>query len=210
VAAEISGDERMISAYLNDEDLQKLTASLVSGKSLQEVTKAERQSSKAINFGLIYSMGAEGLQRYAQNTYGVNITLTEARIFRERFFSSYLGIGKWHQVVATSGTRETRTIGGRRRLWEDNPPLTELLNTPVQGTSAEITKLALLLLHERIAGFGGKIIGTIHDEILLEAPDDQADELAAILLKTMIEAGSVYVEKIPVDVEVKVADSWAE
>jgi DNA polymerase-1 len=210
VAAEISEDKRMITAYLNDEDLHQLTASLVSGKSMNEVTKEERQSAKAINFGLIYAMGAEGLQKYAQNAYGVNMTLNEAKTFRERFFASYLGIGKWHQLVAMSGTKESRTIGGRRRIWEDSPPLTELLNTPVQGTSADITKLALVHLHERIAGLGGKIIGTVHDEIILEAPDDQANELAVILRKTMIQAGMVHLKKVPVDVEVKVSDNWGE
>lgn len=145
VAAEISGDERMITAYLNGGDLHQLTASLACGKSLDEVTREERQSAKAINFGLIYAMGAEGLQRYAQTTYGVNMTLAEAKTFRERFFASYLGIGKWHQAVGHKDIKATRTIGGRRRLWPDSPPITELLNTPVQGTAADITKQASLL-----------------------------------------------------------------
>jgi DNA polymerase-1 len=111
--------------------------------------------------------------------------------------------------MTQNNTRETRTIGGRRRLWDERPPITELLNAPVQGTAADIAKQALILLGERIAGSDGKIIGTVHDEIILEAPDDRADELAAILRNTMIEAGAVYLKRVPVDADVKIADSWA-
>jgi DNA polymerase I-like protein with 3'-5' exonuclease and polymerase domains len=210
VVAEISDDQRMLQAYGNGDDLHILTASLVAGKLMQEVTKEERQNAKAINFGLIFAMGAEGLQRYAKNTYGVNMILEQARVFKDRFFRAYLGIARWHKAVGHNGSQETRSISGRRRLWDHKPPITELLNTPVQGTAADINKKALGILLGRLAGTGVKIIGTIHDEILLEAPEDQAEQAAGILKAVMIEAGSAFLKKVPVEVEVAIADSWAE
>jgi DNA polymerase I len=90
VAAEIAQDARMIAAYRDNEDLHRLTASLVSGKALSDISKQERQSAKAVNFGLIFAMGAKGLQAYAKDTYGIEMTLQEATNFRDRFFAAYL------------------------------------------------------------------------------------------------------------------------
>lgn len=89
------------------------------------------------------------------------------------------------------------------------PPITELFNTPVQGTAADITKKALALLPPRLGGTGAKIIGTVHDEILLEAPEEKADEAGRILRKAMMDAGRTYLSKVPVEVEVKIVESWA-
>jgi DNA polymerase-1 len=155
-------------------------------------------------------MGAGGLQQYAQSTYGITMTIEQARMFREKFFKAYQGIARWHKAVGENGARETRTISGRRRLWQDTPPITELLNTPIQGTSADITKKALGILPEKIKGLDIKLVGTVHDEILLEAPDNQANQAAEILRTTMIEAGSVFLKIIPIEIEVSIADSWAE
>jgi DNA polymerase I-like protein with 3'-5' exonuclease and polymerase domains len=197
VAAEISGDPRMLRAYQNGHDLHRLTASLVAQKSMEEVTREERQSAKAINFGLIFGMGEEGLQKYARNTYGVNMTREQARFFRNRFFQVYQGITRWHEAtIRGNNTRETRTIIGRRRLWKDQPLITELLNTPIQGTSADITKKALGILPGKLIGTGAKIIGTVHDEIILEVPEEKAESIAEILKTAMIEGGRVF-EKSP-------------
>lgn len=210
VAAEISQDERMIEAYQNGEDLHRLTASLISGKSMSEVTKHERQAAKAVNFGLIFAMGAEGLQRYAQNTYGVIMTLQQAETFRKRFFEAYKGLAKWHQKVKSQTTTEARTLSGRRRRWSEEPKLTELLNTPVQGSAADITKKALTLLPAALEGTGAKLIGTVHDEILLEVPEFTAADAARILKETMEAAGSEYLKLVPVEAEASVMNSWAE
>lgn len=90
IAAEIAGDQRMLDAYRRGKDLHSLTARLVLGK--QDVTKADRQAAKALNFGLIYGMGAETLRQHAANGYGVHLTEEEARRFRAAFFSAYPGI----------------------------------------------------------------------------------------------------------------------
>lgn len=211
IAAEISGDQKMIGAYKNGYDLHKLTASILTGKPLDQVSKDERQAAKAVNFGLIYAMGAKGLMEYAWNKYGIFLTLEQAQLFKTKFFRFYKGIDKWHNNLARSlqpGVSESRTMGGRWRIMIDR--VTKMFNSPVQGTSADITKKALCLLSERLTGTGVKIIGCIHDEIILEAPERDSDELKDILRSTMKEAGESYLKSVPVEVEVSVTDNWME
>jgi DNA polymerase I-like protein with 3'-5' exonuclease and polymerase domains len=209
IAAEISQDPRMIQAYSQNVDLHKLTAAIVTGKQMQQVTGDERQAAKAINFGLIYAMGAEGLLIYARNTYGVKVSIEQAQDFRRRYFDFYAGIANWHKEVDNSRLQETRTLGNRRRVWKDSPPLTELLNTPVQGTSADILKRALCLLSEALQDTDSKIIGCVHDEIILEVPEENAFEVSILLKQKMVEAGQHYLKKISVELDVAVADNWA-
>ncbi len=206
IVAEISKDARMIEAYKKGEDLHRLTASLVTQKS--QITKQERQAAKAVNFGLIYAMGAKGLMEYAQNTYGVSMTLQQAETFIFRFFEAYQGVSEWHRKVRETETREARTLSNRRRIWDGIPKITELLNTPVQGTSADITKKALSLLAGISEDMEFKIIGSVHDEIIIECPDEKSDHMAAFLKEAMIEAGKAYLKDVPVDVDVSVADNW--
>lgn len=210
VAAELSGDRRMIEAYQNDEDLHQLTAALIAEKSIEEVDKSERQAAKAVNFGLIYAMGAYGLAEYAYNNYGVRMSLDQATTFRKRYFDAYQGIARWHREIKKRMPSSMRTLGDRLRLWRDEPKLTELLNTPVQGTSADITKAALAKLPFALEGTGAKLIGTVHDEILLEAPEETAEEAACVLQIVMEQAGQHYLTKVPVKADVSVVGSWAE
>lgn len=210
VAAELSGDRRMIEAYQNDEDLHQLTAALIADKSLDQVEKSERQAAKAVNFGLIYAMGAKGLAEYAYNNYGVQMSLKQAETFRKRYFEAYQGIARWHGAIKRRLPREMRTVGDRLRRWQDEPKLTELLNTPVQGTAADITKAALAKLPIALKETGARLIGTVHDEILLEAPENVANQAAQILQRVMEQAGHQYLRKVPVKAEVAVVSNWAE
>jgi DNA polymerase I len=210
VAAELSGDRRMIEAYQNDEDLHRLTAALIADKSLAQVEKSERQAAKAVNFGLIYAMGAKGLAEYAYNNYGVQMSLKQAETFRKRYFEAYQGIARWHGAIKRRLPREMRTMGDRLRCWRDEPKLTELLNTPVQGTAADITKAALAKLPTTLKETGARLIGTVHDEILLEAPEGKAEQAAQILQQVMEQAGQRYLRKVPVKAEVAIIISWAE
>jgi DNA polymerase I-like protein with 3'-5' exonuclease and polymerase domains len=210
VAAELSGDRRMIEAYQNNEDLHRLTAALIADKSLDQVEKSERQAAKAVNFGLIYAMGAKGLAEYAYNNYGVQMSLKQAETFRKRYFEAYQGIARWHGAIKRRLPREMRTMGDRLRRWQDEPKLTELLNTPVQGTAADITKAALAKLPVALKGIGARLIGTVHDEILLEAPEGKAEQAAQILQQAMEQAGQRYLRKVPVKAEVAIALNWAE
>jgi DNA polymerase I-like protein with 3'-5' exonuclease and polymerase domains len=211
VAAEIAMDSTMIEAYRSGQDLHALTASLIANKSLSKVTKMERQSAKAVNFGLIYAMGAKGLQGYAKTVYGVDMSLEEAEIFRDRFFKAYKGIANWHAKMKKAvNVTETRTLGGRRCTFGTEAGITALLNTPVQGTAADIAKKALGMLVPVVKELSGSIIATVHDEILLEVPSERAEEAAVKLKDIMEKAGAYYLKQVPVVAETIIANSWAE
>ena len=210
VAAEISGDARMREAYRSGEDLHRVTASLVTGKAPEDVTKGERQLAKAINFGLIYAMGARGLQRYAQSTFGAAMTGGEAEHFRSRFFDAYSGIAAWHRKEAENPSAEVRTLSGRLRRIPPGEGLPGRLNTPVQGTAADILKEALGRLPAALSGTEARIVASVHDEILLEVPEEHATAAAEILSRTMEDAGARFLASVPVMAEAVVAESWAE
>lgn len=211
VAAEIAQDVTMIDAYQKGQDLHALTAALIANKRPAEVTKAERQAAKAVNFGLIYAMGAKGLQGYAKTVYGIDMSLEEAEIFRGRFFKAYSGIAEWHASVKRSNNvKESRTLSGRRCVYTKEPGITALLNIPVQGTAADIAKKALGMLAPVVKELNGHIAATVHDEILLEVPETEASHAAVELKRIMEAAGAFYLKKVPVIAETIIADSWAE
>jgi DNA polymerase I len=213
IVARLSGDARMQRAYRKGEDLHRLTAALVTGKAIAEVSEEDRRLAKAINFGLIYGMGAAKLQSYAETKYGVTLSLEQAKAFRKRFFEAYAGVAEWHETIKRSyirGTKESRTLAGRRRRWADKPRLAELLNHPVQGLNADITKLALVKLNKVLAETGVKLICTVHDEILLECPVAQAKHISYLLHRCMVAAARKFLHPIPVVVDIKVSASWGD
>ena len=209
VAAALARDARMIAAYQAGEDLHRLTASLVTGKPMAAVTSSDRQAAKAVNFGLIYAMGPRGLQAYARDTYGMEMSLEEATRFRERFFEAYTGIAAWHAKMRAHPPGETRTVAGRRHVHGPSEGLSVLSNMPVQGSAADIAKRALGQLVDALAGTGAFIVAAVHDEIVLEADAANADDVAGLLKETMEAAGAHYLRDVPVVAEVHVAESWA-
>ena len=209
VAADMTNDPRMTTAYRNGEDLHRLTASLMLGKPIGTITGPERQAAKAVNFGLIYAMGAAGLKQYSLQSYGVEMTLEQAEEFRRRFFQAYTGIARWHKALKNSPPTESRTMAGRRFTFSSKAGLAGLCNTPVQGTAADITKKALGLLNQRLRGTDTYLIGVVHDEILMEAPEHRAGEMAALLKATMEEAGNSILKNVPCQADVNIADNWA-
>src|SRR5215203_6250652 len=147
IAAKISGEERMLEAYQNGEDLHLRTAESLAHAG---VGKVDRKLAKAVNFGLLYGQGAKGLKDYARREYEINITLEEAAFYKRRFFETYPGLAAWHERERQRmkhGETQTRTLTGRRRTKVTN--FTEWVNAPVQGTGADGLKLALALLWER-------------------------------------------------------------
>jgi DNA polymerase I-like protein with 3'-5' exonuclease and polymerase domains len=207
IAAKVSGDKALLDAYRRGEDLHTRTARSVLG--IEEVTKQHRQLAKALNFGLLYGMGAQGFRGYAKSQYGLDLSEEDARRYRDAFFRNYPGLAAWHRRVGRSGKRtvETRTLAGRRRL--EVARFTEKLNSPVQGTGADGLKLALALLWERREQAPGAFpVLAVHDEIVVEADTDRADAVADWLRGAMVDAMAPLIEPVPVEVEVKVARTW--
>jgi DNA polymerase-1 len=205
IAAEISGDANLLEAYAAGEDLHALTARKVLGA--EEVTKAHRQAAKAVNFGLIYGMGATKLRGYARNTYGVEMTEDEATNYRQAFFEAYPGLLAWHRSMPYDPV-DTRTLTGRRRLQVVR--FTEKLNSPVQGSGADGIKEALALLFERREQCPGAFpVNVVHDEIVVECDEDQVEKAKAWLEAAMVDGMSTLLTKVPVEVESVVSDSWA-
>jgi DNA polymerase-1 len=204
IAALVADERRMVEAFRRGEDLHVLTAQRVLG--VGEVTKAQRQLAKAVNFGLLYGMGARGFQVYARSNYGVAMTADEAKSYRAAFFRAYPGLERWHRSV-TDGEVETRTLTGRRRLGVKK--FTEKLNTPVQGTGADGLKLALALLWERRADCPGAVpVLAVHDEIVVECEQGRAEAAGAWLKQAMLDAMAPLIDPVPVEVDVKTAPTW--
>lgn len=210
VIAQISQDEMMVSAYRNGEDLHKLTASLISGKDIDDITKKERQAAKAVNFGLVFGMGAAGLKAYSAETYGVDMTIDEANLFKMRFFRGYKGIEAWHKMIAKTMPSVSRTLAGRKHIYNKDSGMSGRYNTPVQGTAADIIKNALGMLHLRLLDTNTIVVAVVHDEIVLECDEDTAEITANLLKETMEIAGAKYIKDLPIVAESNIADSWAE
>jgi DNA polymerase-1 len=207
IAAKIAGETKMLDAYQRGDDLHTLTARQLTGKA--EVSKADRQLAKAVNFGLLFGLGAKGLRAYARSNYGLDLTEEEAARYRRAFFESYPGLAAWHRREGQSRKKECRTLAGRRRLLDDKTPYTHRLNSPVQGTEADGTKLALALLWERREQApGASPVLAVHDEIVVETNADQANAVVDWLKAAMVDAMAPLVDPVPVEVEVQVTTTW--
>jgi DNA polymerase-1 len=208
IAAQVAGDKRMIEAYQAGDDLHALTARTVLKSDDIEVRPEDRQAAKALNFGLIYGMGAPRLREYAANSYRVEMTEKEAERFRTQFFKLYPGLRLWHRRQR-DGRITTRTVGGRRRLAVER--FTLKLNTPIQGTGADGLKAALALLWETRDVCPSAIpVLCVHDEIVIECDADEAERAREWLVDCMKKGMERYLTKVPVDVEAKVISSWGE
>src|SRR5215217_8654317 len=183
----LSGDREMLSAYTEGQDLHTLTARSLTGR--EEIGIYERKLAKAVNFGLLYGMGAQGLRSYALRSYGVEMSLEEATLYRRRFFQTYPELKRWHEQERQArqrGETQPRMLTGRRRM--DIKRLTDRLNAPVQGTGADGLKLALALLWKRRSECPGAVpILVCHDEVVVECEAERAADAKAWLEKAMIE-----------------------
>jgi DNA polymerase-1 len=207
IAACIAHDERMIAAYRAGEDLHTLTARTMTGR--QDVTKQERQLAKPVNFGLIYGLSAKTLRVKAKVEYGVDLTAEQAEAYRNKFFDLYRGIAAWHRKLKSSRATETRTLAGRRVAVEAKTFYGSRANYAVQGTCGDGTKLALGLLWERREQAPGAFpIMAVHDELVVECDQEQADRAAAWVKGAMVDAMAPLIQPVPVEVEVKVARTW--
>jgi DNA polymerase-1 len=211
IAAEYVNEEKMIEAFQKGEDMHVLTASLVLGKPKEEVTKEERQLAKAMNYGLIYGISAKGLMEYAKFGYGVDITVEEARKLIAKFFKAFPKFYEWHKSLRKTlnekGKVEGKTMLGRNYVAET---FQDAANYPIQGTGADMLKLAVDIFSYQceIQGYGAKIVNLVHDEIVCEVPQEQAQEVAQLLKESMEFAGNLILKKVPVEADVSVSERW--
>jgi DNA polymerase-1 len=207
IAAKVANEPAMIEAYGRGDDLHSLTARSILGTA--DVTKADRQLAKALNFGLLYGMGARGFRQYARSNYGVELTEAQAEQYRRAFFAAYPALRRWHARHGATGERpiETRTLSGRRCRGVER--FNEKLNLGVQGTGADGLKVALALLWERRSECPGAVpVLAVHDEIVIECDADNVENTAAWLKAAMIDGMAPLAAPVPVEVEVKVALTW--
>ena len=215
-AAAIAGETKMIEAYRRGEDLHRQTAAIVLGKAPADVTKADRQLAKAVNFGLLYGQYAAGLVRYAASSYGVTLELEQAEDIRKAFFRTYGALRQWHgesHVKADEGIREVRTVSGRRRIIPPDASewnrFTALVNTPVQGGCADGMKAAIVRLHHELP-IEARLISTVHDELIVEAPEHLAADVCEQVSTVMREAMEKLFPAVPIEVEAHVCATWGE
>jgi DNA polymerase I-like protein with 3'-5' exonuclease and polymerase domains len=210
----------MLAAIRNGEDLHRKTAALVLGKPESEVTKGDRQTAKALNFGLCYGQGVRGLVRQARMDYGVIMTEDEARNFRDRFFSVYAALDAWHKkarrqarATGAASVHEVRTLSGRRRLIPDGTNewdrFTALVNTVVQGTAADGLKLAMIRIARELPA-AARLTATIHDEVIVRAPLEIAEDVRRIVETSMREEMGRLFTNVPIEVESKICTNWGE
>jgi DNA polymerase-1 len=234
IMAWLSGDRVMLEAFKNGVDLHRLTASRISGVPIEQVTQAQRKAAKTMNFLLIYGGSARSLQSRILSDYGIFISSDEAEQARENFLSCYQGVREWQerQLSEMSFTVQhhfhnciqgffalpltaTTTILGRRRIWPRfgvgiRASKFQMYNTPCQGTGADLIKLVMCEVYDKISSQEARIINSVHDEILLEVPEERAEEYAVKLKEIMERIGSDLLAPVPVKAEVRIMKSLAE
>ena len=214
VLAHVADDDAMIEAFRGGQDIHATTASKVYGVPVEEVTPQMRSSCKAVNFGIVYGISDFSL---AQD---IGVTRKEAAAFIQSYLDTYPGVHHYMESIKQSA-RETgyvETLFGRRRaLPELNSKNFNLrsfgeraaMNTPIQGTAADIIKIAMLRVRDRLKaeGFEARLILQVHDELILEAPEHEAERAAALLREEMEHAAEL---RVPLVAEAKIGHSWYE
>ena len=214
VLASLSRDPVLVNAYQNDLDIHALTASELFDKKIDDVTKAERQIAKSINFGIVYGMGSQKLSRE------VHISKQEAKQFLEKFNQRFPVLAQWldDNGIKARQTGVIHTVLGHRRIIDEFLSPNKMIqaagdriaaNSPIQGSASDIVKCAMLRLQSLLAQNNSKarIILQIHDELLLETPIDELEQTKAILIDAMTNACDIG---IPLKIDLKVGNNWAD
>lgn len=216
VAAIVAGEEKLLQAYREGRDTHALTAAMILSKKPEDVTKAERQLAKAVNFGLLYGQSARGLQEYAANSYGVEISESQARGYREAWFKSYPAFEAWHTRTSRTSkrTQSIRTPSGRERRFgqADDYRDTKAYNTPVQGGAAEAMLAALGILPDYLGELDATPVAVVHDEVIIEASEADAADAAAALEEAMVQGMLAVFPDASTNglVEAHTGGSWAD
>ena len=218
IMAEVSEDPAFLKAFQEDVDLHTLTASQMFRIPIEKVNKDKRFQAKSINFGLMYGRGPASLANQ------IGLSIDESKKLLEIYFSKYKKVKNWLDAIGRQTLRQgyVRTLGGRKRKFnlpdKSDVDYTKLIsaierqgkNMPIQGTSADITKFALLFVYKEIkkAKLDAHLVHTVHDEIVVEAKSEIADDTAKLVEEQMIKAGERLLKKVPVKVDVHVSTCW--
>lgn len=214
VLAHMSGDERLINAYKEAKDIHRITASEVFHIPFEEVTSAQRSSAKAVNFGIVYGISSFGLGQ------DLNITRKEAERYIEKYFETYPMVKAYldRLVFDAKESGYSTTLFGRRRpipeLTSSNFMLRSFgervaMNSPIQGTAADIIKIAMIKVNQRLKEehFRSRLILQIHDELLVEAHKDEISQVSKIMVEEMQGAAEL---SVLLEAEVKEGSNWFE
>jgi DNA polymerase-1 len=214
ILAEFSGDPHFIKAFVTGEDFHTTTASQVFGVAPADVTPEQRSFAKRLNFGVVYGIGAS---RFGLMT---GLSQNDAENTMRRYFGTYRGLDSYLRQSANDviSKRIARTASNRMlRLRFDETDRQQVasarrygVNMPIQGTSADILKRSLRLLHDSLRGTSGRLVNIVHDEVIVECDAADAELMAEKLDKAMCSAGEEFVAKVPIKVDVHIADEWAK
>jgi DNA polymerase-1 len=212
--AHIADDKEMQEGFRSGVDIHTITASQVFGVPVELVTKSMRSSSKAVNFGIVYGISEFSL---AQD---IGVSRNEAKAYMERYFEKYSGVRSYMNRIVAQAKEDgyVSTVMGRRR------PLPEInssnfnqrsfgervaLNAPIQGTAADIIKLAMIRVQNRLKaqGLTGRLVLQVHDELIVECPQEESAQVAAILKEEMEQVASL---SVPLQADAKVGSCWAD
>jgi DNA polymerase-1 len=216
VLAHISQDEALIKAFLQDQDIHRTTAAAVFDVPVEEVTFNQRRFAKAVNFGLIYGMGAFRLARDSE------LTLAEAENYITEYFESFPGIRRYldetKEMARSQGYVET-LLGRRRYFPIFKMPMSgsnrqammraerEAVNHPIQGTAADIIKIAMKQLHEALSQYQARMVLQVHDELVLEVPEEELADVKPLMIEIM--SGAVKLD-VPLKVDASTGTNWLE
>ena len=212
--AHMSGDEAMIQAFRDGVDIHTVTASQVFGVSPDRVTADMRRAAKAVNFGIVYGISPFSLSQ------DIHVSVAQAKSYMEKYFAHYAGVRAYMDGVVEQGKSQgyVSTLYGRRRwlpeLKSSNFNTRSFgervaLNMPIQGTAADIIKLAMIRVEHRLAqeGLQAQLVLQVHDELIVECPQAEADIVARLLAQEMEGVAQLAV---PLTAEAKVGQTWAE
>lgn len=213
VAGELSGDKVIRQSYTDGIDLHKAIVADLTKKPIDKITKEERQLGKAINFGLLFGMGAKKLKTYAQISYGVTMSDEQADKAYRMFHRKYAGYSAWctQRRLTSDKTYVTQTVGGKVRKLADGELFTCSVNTPVQGSAAEVAMLALCIASKKLRG-KGHLVNMVHDEIIIETRPENREFCKDVLKGAMEKAYNYFFPDATLRdlVEVKHGTRWGD
>jgi len=216
ILAQVSQDKEYIRAYNEGEDLHQLTASKIFNKPLEAVEKNDRNIAKTVNFGIAYGMWIFGLQKDLK-TAGIEVTENEAEGIIKGFYEAYPGVAKYLRNISTEGLKNLEVRNRAGRLMKFEKPEDEKAqksikraskNLPIQSLCADMVKIAMGNIFLKLEPKNVKFINTVHDELVFECIEAQAEEVKNIVKTEMEKIGALFLIDLPCIANVTVSDIW--